>query len=842
MDRLTIIIDGKTVFSNAGETVLKIARNAGIYIPSLCTHPQLPVIENATGTSSVFRGEEKVIAEDPQAKWNGCGLCAVEVNGEIVRACMTTAIAGMTVITNSAALTDYRRKHLSELLRDHPHACLTCAQAQGCPRTQCSTNVPENERCCELLGNCELQRVAQFIGVPTDVPRYRPRGLPRLTDDPLYDFNAELCIGCLRCVRACNDLRGVGALGFVIRNEKPVVGTTLEGGRTRSNCRFCGACVEVCPTGALMDKKRAIGDEREKILVPCRSNCPAGIDIPRLLRHTASNEPVKAAAVIREKVPLAFAVSYACFHPCEEKCRRSEVNEPVSVCRLKRFAVDAANGKPESRQPHPSPSGKRVAVIGSGPAGLTAAYYCARKGHTVTVYEKLSLAGGMLRTGVPEYRLPRWALDRDIETVRKAGAVILCNSPVDAAGFKKLTRENDAVLIACGANEAKRINVPGVNLQGVYWGVEFLRERALGRLPAGLFTGLRVAVVGGGNVAVDAARVARRNGAKEVVIISLEPETELPAWPWEIEEARDEGILIATSWGPSEITGENGKVAALIAKRCTQVFDENRRFNPQYDETRTRRFEVDAVIIAIGQEPSSTPFADCGCAADNTIIVDAKTLATKIPRVLACGDIATGPKSIVEAAAMGRTAASEIDKLLGGDGIIDETLVDRDPLQQRIGKVDGFAFLRRNRPVMADKSARVASFEPVELTFDTQTAVAEASRCLCCDLRLAIEEIELAPKTEEPLRKFTEEEIATVPEVEGVFQLFDENRKVISINGVMNLRQGLREALAESGKAVFFIYEEDPMYTKRESELIQQYLQEHGELPGGGGGELDDLF
>jgi hypothetical protein len=301
-------------------------------------------------------------------------------------------------------------------------------------------------------------------------------------------------------------------------------------------------------------------------------------------------------------------------------------------------------------------------------------------------------------------------------------------------------------------------------------------------------------------------------------------------------------MTLFTSWGPREILGDNGTVSGLVARRCMRVFDENRRFNPLYDETQTRQFGADAVIVAIGQVPSSTPFVACGRAPHGTIPVDATTLATKVPRVFAGGDVASGPKSIIEAVAAGRSAAGTIDKLLFGDGNIGETLVERAPIDHRIGKTEGFADLKRQKPTVAGALKRAASFESIEQTFDAPTAAFEASRCLSCDLRLAIEEVELAPKTEEALCKFTEEEIAAVPDVDGVFQLLDAGKKVIAIKGVMNLRQGLVEALAENRGAAFFIHEKEPMYTKRESELIQQYLQEHGELPGGGKGELDDLF
>jgi NADPH-dependent glutamate synthase beta subunit-like oxidoreductase len=701
--------------------------------------------------------------------------------------------------------------------------------------------VPEEERCCELFGSCELQRVSQFIGVPQNLPKYKPRELPALTDEPLFDHKTELCIGCLRCVRACRDLREVGALSFVMKDGKPLVGTTEGPTFAESHCRFCGACVEVCPTGALIDKERAVGEDRESKLVPCRSSCPAGVDIPRFLRHIAQGETGKAIAVIRERLPLAFAPSYVCFHPCEEVCRRGEVTSAVSVCRLKRFAVDHDSGEWRDRVRKRGPTGKKVAVVGSGPAGLTAAYYLAKQGHAVTVQEALPQAGGMLRVGIPEYRFPRELLEKDLEEVRAMGAAINCNSPVNADGLEQLTSDYDAVFVASGAQLSKRIDLPGSDLDGVYWGMEFLRDRALGNIGSDVFESKRVVVVGGGNVAVDVARVARRLGSEDVSMVSLEAPEELPAWDWEIEEAKEEGIEIITRWGPTEVKSANGTVTGLVVRRCTRVFDDEGKFNPAYDDTETRDFPADIVILAIGQDPSSSAFESCGLRPDLTVEVDEETLRTGLDKVYAGGDVVSGPASVIEAIAMGRKAAVEIDKALGGDGNIDSTLTEQGPVDHHLGKVENFARLERVAPAISAGHERVTSFESIEETFTGEDARSEAGRCLNCHLRLLMAEAIMPPRTELLLEP-TAEALETVPETEGVFQLYDDEKKVISIRGVMNLKQGLTEALEENQSANFFTIEQDPMYTKRESELLEQYLKEHGELPGGGADELDDLF
>lgn len=844
MAPIRLTIDDREVTAEAGASILDAARAADIYIPALCTHPELACAEALTGAPFVYRGAERIESDDPAAEWDGCGICAVEVAGQpdLCRACTIEVADGMVVNIASEKVLAHRREKLSSFLADHPHACLTCAQQEGCSRTQCSANVPEEERCCELLGSCELQRLAQFVGVPPNTPRYRPRALPHVTDEPLFDWNAELCIGCLRCVRACRDLRGVGTLSFVMKDGRPIVGTTVAPSRAESHCRFCGACVEVCPTGALMDKSRAVGGERERVLVPCRSSCPAGVDIPRFVRHIARQEYDKAIAVVRQKLPFSFAPSYICFHPCEDQCRRGLVNRPIAVCQLKRFVADHDTGQWRAGQKRLPATGKRVAVVGSGPAGLTAAYYLAKQGHAVTVFEALPEPGGMLRVGIPEFRYPRELLQKDVDEVKAVGVEIRCNSPVaDGASLEKLAAEYDAVLLATGAHLPKRIDVSGKDLEGVYWGVEFLRERALGRNSPDRFRDQRVVVVGGGNVAIDAARVVRRLGADDVRIVSLERPEELPAYEWEVEDVSEEGAGFLNGWGINEIRGESGKVSGVVLKRCTRVFDDSGAFSPAYDESQTREEVADAVILAIGQDPSSAPFEACGLRPDGTITADETTLSTKAPKVYAVGDVVSGPASVIEAIAMGRKSASEIDKTLGGDGDIDERLLDDEPPNHYLGKVEHFAELDRTVPPKAEIAECVDSFALIEQGFSQEDAVREAGRCLACDLRVALESVIPAPRTDTVL-ELLPAVVEGLPDLEGVYQIFDEEKNVLAIKGVMNLKEALLEVIEENERARSFVYEPEPMYTKRESELIQQYLQEHGELPGGGDDELDDLF
>jgi NADH dehydrogenase/NADH:ubiquinone oxidoreductase subunit G len=260
MASLTLTIDGQRVECSEGKTLLEAADAAGIYIPRMCYFPELRPVCEVTWAEAVYQVENKMVGEKPgenAGEESHCDLCVVEIEGqpEPVRACHTPAEDRLIIRTDAEKVIRLRKMALSKMLSDHPHACLICAQKQGCSRTDCSSNVPVDERCCKLLGHCELEKVSEFIGIPGDTPKYVPQQRPITKDDPLFDRDFNLCIGCLRCVRVCDKVQGKEILGAVWKDDRAWVGTLTGAGLDEAQCRFCGACVEVCPTGALLDKE-----------------------------------------------------------------------------------------------------------------------------------------------------------------------------------------------------------------------------------------------------------------------------------------------------------------------------------------------------------------------------------------------------------------------------------------------------------------------------------------------------------------------------------------------------------------------------------------------------------
>jgi predicted molibdopterin-dependent oxidoreductase YjgC len=260
---MALTIDGQTVTAREGQTLLEAARDAGIYIPALCAHPDLLPGIGTLGIKIVYRGPQGRLESTDAGNFEGCGLCAVTVNDELKLACSTVVTESMIVLTEEPEILSKRQSALKEILKDHPHVCLICPQREGCDRLSCSMNVPVEERCCWKFSECELRKISEYIGIPTDTPRYICQQIPVLDGEPLFVRDYNLCIGCTRCVRACAEIRQ--ALGFIARDGKAIVGsvgaTLLD-----SNCKFCTACVVVCPTGALRDKDSSKAIERRRKL------------------------------------------------------------------------------------------------------------------------------------------------------------------------------------------------------------------------------------------------------------------------------------------------------------------------------------------------------------------------------------------------------------------------------------------------------------------------------------------------------------------------------------------------------------------------------------------------
>jgi len=835
-------------------TILEAARSADIYIPTLCSHPDLPPFHSLELSDVVYQGENK-FSNDIDASIDsipGCGLCIVKVNGEdkFIPSCKTVVQDGMIISTDTEQIRKQRQKKLIPILVNHPHSCLTCSQREGCiPLTDvCPGNVPAEERCCELLGNCELEKVVDYVGIAPETPRYKYANLPKISDDPLFNRDFNLCIACGRCVRVCQHVKGVYALGGVINNNKLIIGTVNGPMLNEAECKFCGSCVEVCPTGALQDKdKPKLKDFSE--LVPCRAACPGEVNIPLYLRLVSKGKIQEAAEVIASRLTFPSVLGKICFHPCEAECRRNEFTdsltektEPVNIRMIKDFAMSNSSLPPLEKPK--KKTGKKVAVIGSGPAGLTAAYFLALKGHTVTVYEKEEKPGGMLRYGIPKYRLPIDILEKDINRILESGVEVETNITIGKDKTIESLKANgaDAVFISAGLSKSKLIRAAGAELDQVRYGVYFLNRVAEDDFKADYFDSKSVIIIGGGNVATDAARTAIRLKAEKVSIVCLEQKNEMPAYETEIKEAEEEGIEILNSWGISSIiNSDNKNLVEVNLKKCLSIFDEKGNFAPTYDESVTDIISGDEIIICIGQDADIAFLNDKikqSVFSNGIINVDSATLETKIDGIFAGGDIVSGPASVINAVGHGRRAAKSIDKFLGGDGVIDGENDLHNDNELYIGREEGFSISKRKKVSYIDADKRKLNFNPFELTYEEDSAIKEGSRCLRCDLRLSFRH---NPFPSEKYLKFNADNIETVPSKEGVIQLLDEKKEVYNIKGTDNMKDTLLEKLNEKEKAIYFIYEADPMFTKRESELLQQYLQKHGKLPDSGD-ELDDLF
>lgn len=824
-----LTIDGHVVEAPAGASVLNAATVADLYIPALCAHPDLPP------------AQQRGCGDNGDA---GCNLCLIEIDGVpgLSKACSTPVSASLVVRTDTPQILKARQVHLAKILGPHPHVCLTCPQREGCSRTQCSYGNPPDTRCCSIFSSCELRKISDYIGIPNTTPPYKPAQLPIIKDEPFFDRDYNLCIDCRRCLVACNDVRGVGCLEVkevqTAQGVRRYVGT-IAPTLIESGCKFCQACVTVCPTGALTDRTLDPA-RREASMVPCKSACPAGIDVPRYVQLAAEGKYGEAIAVVREKLPFPGIVGRACFAMCESACRRGQLDDPLSIRSLKRIAADNDTGLWRQYSKQLPPTGKKAAVIGAGPAGLTVAYYLAKKGHSVTVFDAQPAAGGMARYGIPSYRVPLDVIDDEVSEVEKLGVEFRFNAPVENADAL-FAKGYEAIFIGIGCQGGDKLGIPGDDLPGVVDSPTYLKAATMGLVntPDGIQTGTKVVVIGGGNVATDNARSSLRFGA-QVDMVYRRTREEMPAREEEFAGCIDEGVNVRYLLAPKKIEpGNNGHRLNLTFSRMSLGEPDASGRRRPVDTGEELREGADLVIAAVGQYPNR--FEGLGVQTDQKgrITVRADSMLSSRPRVYAGGDCVLGPSTLIESIAQGRIAAAAMDRQLGGDGDIEEKLLndgwDSKPF---LGSDPGFNKTRKFHPIFLAPAQR-GGWDEVEKGFDDATARAEAARCFKCNLAPKIADAVLPPEFS---LEFTPPVVSGITCEAGVFQLLNADKSVLMIKGVENLREGLTEQLGRVAGAVNFIFEEAAMFTSRESQIIQAYLQEHGKMPGGGADEMDDLF
>jgi len=508
-------------------------------------------------------------------------------------------------------------------------------------------------------------------------------------------------------------------------------------------CAACGYCSEADeryePVTCIGWPKGALNAPSPWLLIPpCKAACPAGLDIRTYIGFIAQGHYGKALRVIEEKIPLPGTVGRVCPHPCEVKCNRGHLETSLAINALKRFVADAIASRREKKNGTPPAGikGEGVAIIGAGPAGLSAAFNLIKIGYRTTIFEALPIPGGMLTVGIPEYRLPRDVVRMEIENIQECGVEIRLNSPIgkDGLAIDNLWQQGyKAIFVATGAHQSIELGIPGEEMEGVYHGIDLLKDVNLGKK---IILGKKAAIVGGGNVAIDAARVALRCGAKEVFIIYRRLEEEMPAYREEVEAAKAEGIEIFGLTSPARIIGRDGKVAKVECVR-TELgeTDESGRRRPVPVRGSEFMIDADTVVSAIGEIPDLS-FLDTeklGMMGNRTIAIHPRTMMTNIDRIFAGGDVVSGPATVIEAIAAGRKAALSIHKYLRG-----QSLEYGEPVPRIIDiqdvDINRFNKRERQRMLTLPVEERIKGFKEVELGFTELEALNEGDRCLQCRL------------------------------------------------------------------------------------------------------------
>ncbi len=542
------------------------------------------------------------------------------------------------------------------------------------------------------------------------------------------------CLGYGDCVSICqfNSIR-MGEHGYPEIDEFSCVG--------------CGACERICPKGILsvqsMSERLLETNVEDAALAPCQQTCPAEIDIPGYIGSIREGNYEAAVHIIRERNPLLLACGRVCPHPCEDYCRRSIEDEAVSINQLKRFAADYEMNSGKRLPISVAPStGKKVAVVGGGPAGISCAYFLRRLGHDAVIFEAMPKLGGMLRYGIPEYRLPKKTVDWEIQGILDLGIEARTNVQFgkDFTINDLLTEGFDAIFVGQGAWVDYNLKIDGEESKGCFKGIDFLSRLSGGEeIP---IEGKKAAVVGGGNSAIDCVRNLLRCGAEEVSIVYRRTRKEMPANEVEIEAAEHEGVKFLFLAAPNKvITDDDGNVTHLeYLQMELGEPDASGRRRPVPIEGSETQLPVDILITAIGQQPdmgfkdSSDKLADLQITRWNTFDTDPETLQTNIPYLFTAGDAATGPSLVVEAIGGGRRAARSIHQYLMGEEVKapEKSLFKRHIEESLFTEVPGVVKKKRSTMTELSPEERIKNFEEVDQTLTEEEALAEANRCLSC--------------------------------------------------------------------------------------------------------------
>ncbi len=519
-----------------------------------------------------------------------------------------------------------------------------------------------------------------------------------------------------------------------------------------TKCTSCGECEKVCPVSRpneyneKLDFRKAIFKQYPQAIpgayginkegtAPCKATCPAHVSIQGFVALINDGRYDEALKLFKQEHPFPGICGRVCHHPCESECTRAQVDQPLNVRELHRFLGDYEREKgaylPEIEA---EKRDEKVAVIGSGPAGVTAAYELLKQGYQVTIFEKLEKPGGMMRYGIPEYRLPHDILAGEIKVVEDMGAKIKCG----VAFGKDITLESlksddySAVFLAIGLHSGRNLGIENEEIEGVLQGVDFLRDASMGKK---IEVGKEVVVIGGGNVAVDVAQTAKRLGAEKVTLICLERREEMPAWEYEITEALEDDIEIVNSLGPRSfnIDKDAKRISGIEFKSCKSVFDEDGRFNPEYDENVCETFQGDTIIVAIGQSANLEGIRDQGIAISKPggLEADLVTLQTPIDWVFAGGDAFYGPKSVVDAVACGKEAAISIHRYINKMDLRE----GRDKVWEYVRPaIEGEENKDRIKASCLTPDVRAGNFLEVAAGYNAEQARLEATRCMSCGI------------------------------------------------------------------------------------------------------------